>query len=100
VARRTVAGAVAGTAAALDDEAVRDAAAGVRRDLLFYSRTPERMAEVIGAFADRGENADAAQRFFAALDAVTTDSVRAVLEAVGGRDAATVNVAPQRLVPN
>jgi predicted Zn-dependent peptidase len=99
-ARRTVAGAVAGTAAALDDEAVRDAAAGVRRDLLFYSRTPERMAQVLGAFADRGENADAAQRFFAALDAVTVNSVRAVLEAVGGRDAATVNVAPQRLVPN
>jgi predicted Zn-dependent peptidase len=99
-ARRTIAGAVAATAEGLDAAAVRDAAAGVRRDLLFYSRTPERMAEVLGAFADRGENADAAQRFFAALDAVTVDSVRAVLEAVGGSGAATVAVAPQRLVPN
>ena len=99
-ARRTVAGAVTATAGALDEAAVRDAAAGVSRDLLFYSRTPERMAEVLGAFADRGDSADAAQRFFAALDAVTVDSVRAALEAVAAGQASTVGVSPQRLVPN
>lgn len=99
-ARRSVAGALVGTATALDEAAVRDAAAGVRRDLLFYSRTPERMAEVLGAFADRGDGGDAAQRFFAALDAVTVDSVRAALEGAGGGTPVTVSVAPQRLVPN
>lgn len=99
-ARRTVAGALAGTLEALDAEAVRDAVAGVRRDLLFYSRTPERMAEVLGAFADRGGEPDAAQRFFAALDGVTEASVRAVLEGVRASEAVTVGIAPQRLVPN
>jgi len=99
-ARRSVAGALAATATALEEGAVRDAAAGVRRDLLFYSRTPERMAEVLGAFADRGEGGDAAQRFFAALDAVTVDSVRAALEGARGGTPVTVSVAPQRLVPN
>jgi predicted Zn-dependent peptidase len=99
-ARRSVAGALAAAAAALDEAAVRDAAAGVRRDLLFYSRTPERMAEVLGSFADRGEGADAAQRFFAALDAVTVDSVRAALEGARAGEPVTVSVAPQRLVPN
>lgn len=99
-ARRSVAGALEATATALEEAAVRDAAAGVRRDLLFYSRTPERMAEVLGAFADRGDGADAAQRFFAALDAVTVDSVRAALENARGGTPVTVSVAPQRLVPN
>ncbi|HEY0155247.1 MAG TPA: hypothetical protein VGB92_24755, partial [Longimicrobium sp.] len=99
-ARRSVAGALAATATALEENAVRDAVAGVRRDLLFYSRTPERMAEVLGAFADRGEGGEAAQRFFAALDAVTVDSVRAALEGARAGTPVTVSVAPQRLVPN
>jgi predicted Zn-dependent peptidase len=99
-ARRSVAGALAATATALEEDAVRDAVAGVRRDLLFYSRTPERMAEVLGAFADRGEGGEAAQRFFAALDAVTVDSVRAALEGARAGTPVTVSVAPQRLVPN
>jgi predicted Zn-dependent peptidase len=99
-ARRTVAGALAAAAQAVDDDAVRDAAAGVRRDLLFYARTPERMAEVLGAFADRGEGGDGAQRFFAGLDAVTADAVRAALRAAAEARPVTVGVAPQRLVPN
>ncbi len=98
--RRTVAGAVAATLDALDAQAVSDAVAGVRRDLLFYSRTPERMAEVLGAFADRGGEPDAAQRFFAALDGVTEASVRAALEGVRASEPVTVAIAPQRLVPN
>ncbi|CAA9346352.1 MAG: hypothetical protein AVDCRST_MAG68-3339 [uncultured Gemmatimonadetes bacterium] len=99
-ARRTVSGALATTLGALDAEAVRDAVAGVRRDLLFFSRTPERMAEVLGAFADRGGEPDAAQRFFAALDGVTEASVRAALEGVRASEPVTVGIAPQRLVPN
>jgi hypothetical protein len=58
------------------------------------------MAEVLGAFADRGEQADAAQRFFAALDGVSVESVRAMLAALGEAESATVGVSPQRLVPN
>ena len=72
----------------------------MRRDLLFYGRTPERMAEVIGSFADRTGQPDAAQRFFAALDGVDEAAVRRVLEELRGATAVTIEVPPQRLVPN
>jgi predicted Zn-dependent peptidase len=97
VARRTVDGALAALRAELDETLVRDAASGVRREMLFFSRTPERMADVLGAFADRGEPRDAAQRFYAAVDAVTEADVRAVLDQLLAGTAATVEVPPQRL---
>jgi predicted Zn-dependent peptidase len=96
-ARRTTEGALAALRDNLDETQVGDAAAGVRREMLFFSRTPERMADVLGAFADRGEGADAAQRFYAAVDAVTEDEVRALLERLLEADAVVVEVAPQRL---
>ncbi|HEX8907209.1 MAG TPA: insulinase family protein, partial [Longimicrobiaceae bacterium] len=96
-ARRTVGGALTTLAGNLDGDAVRDAASSVRRDLLFYSRSPERMAELLGEFADRGTGADAAQRFYAALDAVTEDDVRRVLDALGAAEPAAVYVPPQRI---
>jgi predicted Zn-dependent peptidase len=99
-ARRTLGGALAAALAAVDEETVRTAAAGVRRDLLFYARTPERMAEVLGAFADRGDDPEAASGFFAALDGVTEAAVRRVLEDVAAREGFRVEVAPQKLVPN
>ncbi|HEU0015359.1 MAG TPA: hypothetical protein VFQ45_16845 [Longimicrobium sp.] len=99
VARRTVAGALATLRDNLDERLVRDAAAAVRRDLLFYARTPERMAEVLGAFADRGGQPDDAQRFFAALGRVTEEDVRALLEAMIAQEAAAIEVPPQRLDP-
>lgn len=80
VARRTVEGALAALRDNLDAVLVREAAAALRREMLFYARTPERMAELLGAFADRGEPADAAQRFFAAVERVSEDDVRAALE--------------------
>ena len=95
VARGTVDGSLAALAGTLDARLVRDAAAGVRRDMLFYARTPERMADVLGAFADRGDGPDAAQRFFAAVEAVTVDDVRAVLDALRAADPAVVEVAAQ-----
>lgn len=94
-ARRAVAGAVAALDAGLDPEEVRRARQRVRRDMLFYSRTPERMAEVLGEFSDRGDSPGAAQRFFAAIEAVEVDAVRAVLEALREQTAASVEVAAQ-----
>jgi predicted Zn-dependent peptidase len=67
--------------------------------MLFYSRTPERMAELLGEFADRGTGRDAAQRYYAALDAVTDDDVRRVLDQLAAAEPATVFVPPQRIPP-
>ena len=97
VARRSVEGALAALRGDLDETLVRDAAASVRREMLFFSRTPERMADVLGAFADRGEPGDAAQRFFAAVGAVTAADVRAVLDQLLEETAVIVEVPPQRL---
>jgi predicted Zn-dependent peptidase len=96
-ARRTASGAVESLRGRVDDRSVRHAAAAVRRDMLFFSRTPERMAEVIGAFADRGGTGDAAQRFYAEVDRVSAADVRAVLSRLAASDPATVEVAPQAL---
>jgi len=96
-ARRTVEGSLAALRDNLDEALVRDAGASIRREMLFFARTPERMAEVLGAFADRGEGADAAQRFFAAVEAVTEEDVRALLERLLEEEPAVVEVAPQRL---
>lgn len=96
-ARRTVDGALTGIAPAVTDASVRAAAAGVRREMLFYARAPERMAELLGEFADRDTGPDAAQRYFAALDAVTTDDVRAVLDRLQQAEPARVYVPPQRI---
>jgi predicted Zn-dependent peptidase len=98
-ARRTVAGALTMLGSAVSDEAVRAAAASVRREMLFYSRTPERMAELLGEFADRGGGRDAAQAYYAALGAVTEDDVRRVLEQLAAAEPGTVYVAPQRIPP-
>lgn len=96
-ARRTVDGALATLASAVTDAGVRAAAASVRRDMLFYARAPERMAELLGEFADRDTGADAAQRYFAALDAVTADDVRGVLDRLQVGEPAKVYVPPQRI---
>jgi hypothetical protein len=47
----------------------RRGGAAIRRDLLFFSRTPERMAGVIGQFSDRTGNPDEAQLFYDRLAA-------------------------------
>lgn len=99
-ARRTSEGSLTALRDALDETLVRDAAASVRREMLLFARTPERMADVLGAFADRGEGADAAQRFFAAVDAVTEEDVRALLERLLEEDAVLVEVPAQRIAPS
>lgn len=96
-ARRTSDGALAALRDNLDEALVRDAAASVRREMLLFARTPERMADVLGAFADRGEGADASQRFFAAVDAVTEADVRDLLDRLIDTEPVLVDVAPQRV---
>jgi predicted Zn-dependent peptidase len=97
-ARRTVDAALGTTlAAAITDAAVRGAAASVRRDMLFYARTPDRMAELLGEFADRDTGPDAAQRYFAALEAVTADDVRGVLDRLQTGEPAKVYVPAQKI---
>jgi predicted Zn-dependent peptidase len=96
-ARRTSEGALTSLRDNLDEALVRAAAASVRREMLLFARTPERMADVLGAFADRGEGPDAPQRFFAAVDAVTLADVRAVLERLLQAESVLVEVAPQRI---
>ena len=98
VARRTVEGSLTALQANLDQALIRDAAASVRREMLFFARTPERMADVLGAFADRGEEAGSAQRFYAAVAEVTEEDVRAVLALLLEEEPASVEVPPQRLV--
>lgn len=98
-ARRTVAGALATLGSGVSDEAVRAAASSVRREMLFYSRSPERMAELLGEFADRGGGRGAAQAYYAALGAVTESDVRRVLEQLAAAEPGTVYVAPQRIPP-
>jgi predicted Zn-dependent peptidase len=80
----------------LDAALVRDAAASLRREMLFFARTPERMAELLGAFADRGEAPDAAQRFFSGVERVSEDDVRATLERLLADPPAAVEIAAQR----
>jgi predicted Zn-dependent peptidase len=96
-ARRTVSGALETLRQGLGARAVRDAANGVRRDLLCFSRTPERMAELIGEFTDREGDPEAAQRFYAALEAVTEDDVRRLLDLLAAQEPATVYVPAQRI---
>lgn len=99
-ARRQVAGAVAAAAARADEARVRAAAAALTRDMLFYARTPERMAEIVGEFADRTGDRDAAQAYFDALAGVDPEAVRAFLAGLDEAAAASVVVPPQRIRPN
>ena len=97
-ARRALAGAVTALGTPGED-AVRAAAAAIRHDMLFFSRTPERMAEVLGSFADRESGPDAAQAFYAGLERVDPAAVAAALATLGAQAAATTEVPPQRIRP-
>jgi predicted Zn-dependent peptidase len=96
-ARSAIGTAVATVADGLDDVTVRDAATRIRRELLFHSRTPDRMAELVGGFVDRTGDPDALQRFFDALDRVGPRDVERVLERLATRTPARVDVPPQVL---
>ena len=76
---------------------VTDAAAAIRRELLFYSRTPDRMTDVIGQFVDREGDAEALERFYNDLDDLDDRDVRAVLERLIERTPARIEIPPQTL---
>jgi predicted Zn-dependent peptidase len=88
-------GIVSAVAGELSEEEVRSAARALRHDMLFYSRTPERMAELVGQFIDRGGEA---QEFFAELERVNAGDVRAVLRALADGTAVRVEIPPQKLL--
>ncbi|MDB4950498.1 MAG: Insulinase [Gemmatimonadetes bacterium] len=99
-ARAAAGDALDSLAAGLDSAAVVKAAAGLRRDMLFSSRTPEKMAELLGGFADRAGDRGAADAFYAELDRVDAPQVRAVLELLARAAPVRVDVPPQRLRPS
>jgi predicted Zn-dependent peptidase len=96
-ARRVVNTAVASVLDDLTRARLLDAATAVRREMLFYSRTPDRMADVIGQFIDREGDPNAAERFYADLDRVDEDDVATVLETMLDRTPARVEIPPQVL---
>jgi predicted Zn-dependent peptidase len=98
-ARRALGVAVSGLLQEVTFLDVAEAATAIRRELLFYSRTPERMAEVIGQFVDRQGDPDATERYYAALDRLDDEDVRRVLEQLVERTPARVEVPPQALQP-
>ena len=98
-ARRAVDTAVSTLRRDIDFLSVVAAATAVRREMLFFARTPDRMAEVIGQFVDREGDPDAAERFFAALDALDDRDVREVLERLEPQTPARVEIPPQALQP-
>jgi predicted Zn-dependent peptidase len=65
--------------------------------MLFYSRTPDRMANLIGQFVDRGGDPSAPERFYSELDSIDDKDVRAVLERLVERTAARVEIPAQAL---
>jgi predicted Zn-dependent peptidase len=80
----------------LNAEAVRDAAVSLRRDMVFYARTPERFAELLGSFADRGSGIEA-QDFYDGLGRVSPGDVLLAIDALRAVEPVRVEIAPQRV---
>lgn len=76
-----------------------EAATAARHEMLFFARTPNRMAEVIGSFVDREGDPGATERFFDALLAIDDRDVRAVLESIEDQTPARAELPPQVLRP-
>lgn len=84
----------------LTEAQVTAAARAIRHDMLFFSRTPGRMAEVVGRFVDRGGEADAAQEFYREVEAVQREDILAALERLETTTAIEVELPPQELQVN
>lgn len=82
---------------ALVPDQVRAASAAIRRDMLFFARTPGNMASVVGRFVDRGGDPLDAQEFYSRLEAVDEDDVRRVLEQLAESTPVRLDVPPQEL---
>jgi predicted Zn-dependent peptidase len=95
-ARRALNTLASGLDTRLTERLVHDAAQSLRREMLFYSRTPDRMAEVLGRFTDRSGDPNAAETFYSRLDEVKLEDVRAVLTHMVEHTPARVEIpAPQ-----
>ncbi len=81
----------------LGDEQVRRAGAALRHELLLAARSPERMASLLGAFADRTGAPDAAQRFYAALARVEPQGVRELLDRLASVAPVVVRIPGQKV---
>lgn len=81
----------------LNEAEVEQAVAATRREMLFAARTPERMAELIGAFADRSGDEGAAQRFHESVGRSTLQTVTAVLEQLADGPAVRLDIPPQEI---
>jgi predicted Zn-dependent peptidase len=96
-ARAALASALRDARRAVSPRRLELAASGLRREMLFYSRTPDRMAEVIGSFLDRSGDADSAQRFYAELEELSTREVDRALDELMDRPPVRAEVPPQTL---
>jgi hypothetical protein len=67
--------------------------------MLFHSRTPDRMADLIGQFVDREGDPNATERFYGDLEALDVDDVTELLESLLERTPARVEAPPQVLQP-
>lgn len=97
VVRRAIGTALAAARADLSPARVALAARSIRREMLFYSRTPDRMADVIGGFTDRSGDPDSADRFYGALERVTADEVGRAMDRLLERSPIRSELSPQRL---
>jgi predicted Zn-dependent peptidase len=99
-ARRTLSTAVSTVERDVTAARVTAAARAIRHEMLFYSRTPDRMAEVIGTFADREGDAAAAQQFYGNLEEVGADPVRDALAYLGEQSAVRYEILPPPPAPS
>lgn len=76
---------------------VRAAATRLRRQILFAARRPETMAEFLGRFVDRGDDPDAAQRFYDTLARVDAAAIARLRTRLAAEPPARVEIPPQRL---
>ncbi len=81
----------------LEDETVREAGLALRREMLFSSRTPDRMAALIGGFADRTGSADGANRFHGRLREIRRADVEEALREMIESEQVRIDLPPQPL---
>jgi predicted Zn-dependent peptidase len=96
-ARRTIGTTLSLLRQDLTEQRVRAAATAVRREMLVFARTPDRMAHLVGSFADRSGDPDALQQFFDDLERVRLEDVERVVERLAERTPARVDIPPQAL---
>jgi len=98
-ARRVMGTAVSTLRSELSFVRATDAAVAIRREMLFSSRTPDRMAELVGQFVDREGDPNATERYYARLDELDDRDVRAILDRMTNSTPARVEIPPQALQP-